>query len=240
MSILDSIKKLPLLNSSHLLVKLFGYLMYGFVGLIAVMVALVAILPDLPESTSSDPISDTSNDKNVTLRGYTFTLANADGWITNPKIETADSYRWGSNSGDYGVPAVGIIRGLWTVWNGQVMNDAFYHKDTKCTVAIYVLDKIDPDDVTEGSMLKEAAMLSNAYLLKRAFEDDVTEESITFGGRPAYTIKNGDGDMMAMSVDLSPSEVAVIDVNYDDKGFMDDPWISVLEDITISKSDGKP
>jgi hypothetical protein len=218
-------EKLPLINSHNKLVKIIGYAVYGFLAFVVVVFVLAATSPDRPESI----------DKNVVLRGYTFTLANADGWVTDSTTERADGYRWGSNSGDYGEVAVGMIRSLWIGWEGQVMNNAFYLPDKRCTVAIYVLDKIDPSELTEHPLLKEAAMLSNAYLLKYAFEEKVSEESITFGGRPAYTIKNDDEDMMAMSVDLSPEEVAVIDVNYQNKGFMDDPWISVLEDITISK-----
>jgi hypothetical protein len=222
------------------------------------MMAAVLVVLLAAGCTSSPETSE--NSKNVTLRGYTFSLLDSN-WLTHPKIETAEGYRWGgSTAGEYGPIADSLIKNYWIGWHGQVMNNAFYLPDERCEgkpscfdeedydkdgncngcwpyeptarVAIYVLDKINPNDLTEDSVLKEAAMLSNGYLFADLMDDKGSEKNITFDERPAYLIEN-DG-IAAMSVDLSPKEVAVIDVNYHDG----DPWIDVLEKIKISKSDG--
>ena len=73
-------EKLPLINSHNKLVKIIGYAVYGFLAFVVVVFVLAATSPDRPESI----------DKNVVLRGYTFTLANADGWVTDSTTERAD------------------------------------------------------------------------------------------------------------------------------------------------------
>lgn len=202
--------------------------------------------------------SDSSNSKSVTIRGYTFALADSGDWFTDTTTAVADSYRWGgSTATEYDKTASMMIKNYWIGWHGQVMNNAFYLPDQKeckgqrhcfddddwdqngnceggcmydpdATVTIYVLDKIDQSQLTEKTPLIEAALLSNGYIFADVLEDKASEKDITFDERPARLIET-DG-MAAMSVELSPDKIAVIDVNYHDGN----PWWDVLNKMTIS------
>jgi hypothetical protein len=207
--------------------------------------------------SSSNLAIAAENSKSVTLRGYTFTLAD-DSWLTYPKIDTASGCRWCTGSAsEYDITANQMIKNYWIGWHGQVLENAFYLPDERCEgkpscfndedydkdgncpgcwpyepkafVAIYVLDKINASELTEKSVLKEASMLSNSYIFADLLENKASEKDITFDDRPAHLIE--DGGMATMSVDLSPDKVAVIDVDYHDGN----PWYDVLDKITISK-----
>jgi len=253
----DLIKKLPLINSSNKGIKLVGYVVYAFI----LLIILGAISPRDSENVTSDAGSTSENSKNVTLGGYTFTLADAGSWLIHPTVDTASGNRWGGGSATgYDLVATQMIRDYWIGWHGQVMDNAFYLPDERCEgkpscfdeedydkdgncngcwpydpnayVAIYVLDKINPSELTENSVLNEASMLSNGYIFAALLEGKASEKDITFDERPAHLIE-WDG-MAAISVDLSPDKVAVIDVNYHDGK----PWLAhkALSEIPSARS----
>jgi hypothetical protein len=238
-------EKLPLINSNSKITRISGYIIYAAL----VLFVVGAILPSSPN------VAVAGNSKSVEIRGYNFTLADAGDWLTHPKIDTARGYRWGPSSLEgYGPAAEQLIKSYWIGWHGQVMENAFYLPDKDCRgephcfyddsencynrpdycindpdaiVAIYVLDKINPSELTEDSALKEASYLSNGYILAHILKSDASEKDITFDERPAHLIEWS--GMAAMSVNLSPEKVAVIDVDYYDGN----PW-DVLQKISIS------
>lgn len=191
---------------------------------------------------------DTQSAKSVELRGYNFTLTDAEDWSTDTAVEEASS---GSRmqAGSYGGAEMSTINlqmqlDLWKGWKGSVMERAFYKPDSDHDasvsqrtymdgiIAVYVLDSIDASNLTYDSALEEAAWLPNDYMsYDTLLGKEMDEEKTTIDGKDAYIIKHPDGKMAVASVQLTPDQIAVISVDVDDA----DPE-DILDEITISKS----
>ncbi|HPB89460.1 MAG TPA: hypothetical protein PK738_04915 [Bacteroidales bacterium] len=191
---------------------------------------------------------DTQSAKSVELRGYNFTLTDAEGWFTDTTAEDASSSTR-LIAGSYGGAEMSTINlqmqlGLWEGWKGSVMERAFYKPDSDHDasvsqrkymdgiIAVYVLDSIDANNLTYDSALEEAAWLPNDYMsYDTLLGKEMDEEKTTIDGKDAYIVKHPDGEMAVASVQLTPDMVAVISVGVDDA----DPE-DIIEELTISKS----
>lgn len=181
--------------------------------------------------------------KSVELRGYNFTLTDADGWFSDTAIEDASSSTR-LIAGSYGGFTIGEMqRDLWIGWDGSVMERAFYMPDSNHdasvsarkymdgVIALYVLDPIDPEDLTYDTALEEAVYLPNDYIGKDILMgEEMDEKETTIDGKEAYLIVHPDDVYAVAAVQLDDGLIAVISV-IDDNGRPE----NLIRKITISK-----
>ena len=170
--------------------------------------------------------------KSIELRGYNFTLTDADGWFSDTSIEDA-SYSTRLLAGSYGGFTIDEIqRDLWIGWDGSVMEHAFYkpedsNYDTSSwwarkymdgVIALYVLDPIDPKDLTYDTALEEAVYLPNDYIGKDILMDEEMDgKETTIDGKDAYLILHPNDQYAVASVQLDSGLIGVISVDDDTK-----------------------
>jgi hypothetical protein len=181
--------------------------------------------------------------KSVELRGYNFTLTDADGWFSDTAIEDASSSTrlYAGSAGGFTVNTMQM--GLWSGWEGSVMERAFYmpdsNHDSSVTqrkymdgmIAIYVLDPIDTKDLTYDTALQEAANLPNDNIAKDTLDGkEMDEKETTIDGKEAYLIVHPDDVYAVAAVQLDDGLIAVISV-IDDNGWPE----NLIKKIIISK-----
>jgi len=181
--------------------------------------------------------------KSIELRGYNFTLTDADGWFSDTTIEDASSSTR-LIAGSYGGFTIGEMqRDLWIGWDGSVMERAFYMPDSNHDasvtqrkymdgiIAIYVLDPIDTKDLTYDTALEEAVYLPNDYIGKDILMgEEMDEKETTIDGKEAYLIVHPDDVYAVAAVQLDDGLIAVISV-IDDNGRPE----NLIKKIIISK-----
>ena len=181
--------------------------------------------------------------KSVELRGYNFTLTDADGWFSDTDIEEA-SYSTRLRAGSYGGFTIDEMqRDLWLGWGGSAMERAFYKPDSnhdasvsqlkymEGIIALYVLDPIDSEDLTYDTALEEAVYLPNDYIGKDILMDEeMDEKETTIDGKDSYLILHPNDEFAVASVQLDSGLIAVISVD-DDNGRPED----LIRKFTISK-----
>jgi len=181
--------------------------------------------------------------KSIELRGYNFTLTDADGWFSDTTIEEA-SYVTRLRAGSSGGFTVDDMqRDLWIGWDGSVMERAFYMPDSNHDasvtqrkymdgiIAIYVLDPIDTKDLTYDTALEEAVYLPNDYIGKDILMgEEMDEKETTIDGKEAYLIVHPDDVYAVAAVQLDDGLIAVISV-IDDNGRPE----NLIKKIIISK-----
>jgi len=134
-------------------------------------------------------------------------------------------------AGSYGGFTIGEMqRDLWIGWDGSVMERAFYMPDSNHdasvsarkymdgVIALYVLDPIDPEDLTYDTALEEAVYLPNDYIGKDILMgEEMDEKETTIDGKEAYLIVHPDDVYAVAAVQLDDGLIAVISV-IDDNG----------------------
>jgi len=181
--------------------------------------------------------------KSIELRGYNFTLTDADGWFSDTSIEKA-SYATRLRAGSSGSFTVDDMqRDLWIGWDGSVMERAFYKPDSNHDdsvwqrkymdgfIDIYVLDPIDQKDLTYESALEEAVYLPNDNFHKDIIMDSIkiNGQKTTIDGKEAYLIVHPKDEYAVAAVQLDDGLIAVISVIDDNE--------NLIRKITISKGD---
>ena len=180
--------------------------------------------------------------KSIELRGYNFTLTDADGWFSDNTIEEA-SYATRLRAGSSGGFTVDDMqRDLWIGWDGSVIQHAFYkpkdpdydsswraRKYMDGIIALYVLDPIDQKDLTYESALEEAAYLPNDNFHKDIIMDsiEINGQKTTIDGKEAYLIVHPKDEYAVAAVQLDDGLIAVISVIDDNE--------NLIRKITISK-----
>ncbi|MDD5735707.1 MAG: hypothetical protein PHQ39_09600, partial [Methanothrix soehngenii] len=164
-----------------------------------------------------------------------------DGWFSDTSIEEA-SYVTRLRAGSSGGFTVDDMQmGLWSGWDGSVMEHAFYKPDSNHDasvwqrkymdgmIAIYVLDPIDPKDLTYESALEEAAYLPNDNFHKDIIMDsiEINGQKTTIDGKEAYLIVHPKDEYAVAAVQLDDGLIAVISVIDDNE--------NLIRKITISK-----
>jgi hypothetical protein len=232
-------KKLPLINSSNILVKIIGYVVYAFL----ILIVLGAILPapsddNLAEASEEDSSNANAKTLSVVVDGWNFSADLGDQWqVGSGEVEDDDLPGLNSRGEEYTDDL--FIRQAkttdddpnWLNWQGVILSGAFIlpkegaHEWDDPLAAVEITVHKVPEEVRDWEPYDIFIDLQG-----EPFKTWETKD-IKFNGRPAMVTEQGDREHGAL--DILITDDTVVSIYADTKGSGLRAW-DILDKFTVT------